>query len=106
MMKLTYPHLVWSSSDLPTYEELEVGTDSSRTMGDEKIYITGVLGPLVSKERKCPQCGSLYDVRTVGLAARNANSFNCLVCDHKLDKWNDTKFPSYSLLKREPWPKL
>lgn len=58
-----------------------------------------------SKEKECPQCGSLYDVRMVRLLLKDRGSYDCLVCDHRLATWNDTKFSSYRLIKIEPWPK-
>ena len=57
------------------------------------------------KERECPQCGSLYDVRMVRLLMRDSGSYDCLVCDHRLATWNDVKFPNFRLVKRELWPK-
>jgi transposase-like protein len=58
-----------------------------------------------SKETECPRCGSLYEVRMVRLPEKNHYSYDCVVCDYRLAVWNDMKFPSYMLLKREPWPK-
>jgi transposase-like protein len=67
--------------------------------------MVSTFGTGASNEKECPRCGSLYEVRMVQLPIRDKDSFDCLICDHELDTWNGTTFPSYLLLKREPWPK-
>lgn len=57
------------------------------------------------RQKDCRRCGSRYNVRMVRLPNKDSGSYYCLVCDYRLASWNDTKFPSYMLVKIEPWPK-
>ncbi|TPG45713.1 hypothetical protein EAH89_26295 [Roseomonas nepalensis] len=62
-------------------------------------------GTSAPTEEKCSQCGSCYEVRQVKTPVRDKDSFNCVVCRYEMDSWNDTTYPTYRLIKREPWPR-
>ena len=36
----------------------------------------------------CPECGSVYEVTVTRYPHRDKDSFECVVCNHKINEWN------------------
>lgn len=49
------------------------------------------------EETACEKCGSIYEVKTYRLPARDHDSFTCQVCGSLMHQWNDTHVPSFKL---------
>ena len=48
----------------------------------------------------CGHCGAKYAVRSASLTAQANDSVYCDVCRRKMDEWNSTRRPSYTLIER------
>lgn len=47
----------------------------------------------------CEICKSVYSVEIYRLPTRDSDSFSCEICGHLMRRWNDTRVPSFTLLK-------
>jgi hypothetical protein len=47
----------------------------------------------------CEGCGAVYAVSITRLPCRDSDYFNCELCGHEINRWNDTKVPSYTLIR-------
>ena len=45
----------------------------------------------------CEKCGTVYAVTIRRFPVRDSDSFNCGVCDHLMNTWNSTAYPTYTL---------
>jgi hypothetical protein len=50
-------------------------------------------------KRSCSKCNSVYEVTLQRLPARDSDYFNCEVCGHEMDRWNDTEYPIFKLVE-------
>lgn len=48
----------------------------------------------------CPECGSVYSVVVYRSPARDSDHFDCQVCGTRIQQWNSTACPSYTLKER------
>jgi transcription elongation factor Elf1 len=53
----------------------------------------------------CPYCGSLYTVSYTHSAFRDTGSAYCNVCNRKMNTWDSTDQPSYTLIIKRDRPK-
>ena len=47
---------------------------------------------------ECPDCGALYDVKSVKLTFRDKDSFEC-ECGKVLAEWNGSRIQQFRLIK-------
>jgi hypothetical protein len=41
-------------------------------------------------DETCPKCNMIYSVTVTRLASPETDSFNCLVCGHRIGVWEDS----------------
>lgn len=48
----------------------------------------------------CEKCGAEYTVVMKRYPMRDEDKFDCVVCGHRIDEWNSTCSPVYTLVSR------
>lgn len=59
-----------------------------------------VWGTEKAENATCTQCGAVYSVELKRVPMRESDYFNCQVCNHEMNRWNGTTFPSYTLISQ------
>ncbi len=49
----------------------------------------------------CKNCRAVYAVTLHRVPARDKDYFDCQVCGHRMREWNDTEYPSFTLIEGE-----
>jgi len=52
-------------------------------------------------DAKTCKCGAKYSVTWTNYIMRDRDSFECLKCDKKLESWNASTVPSFTLIDEE-----
>ena len=55
---------------------------------------------MLGREHECPHCGALYEVTYTKFTWRDKDSANCTVCGKEMASWNQSKSPSFDLVRR------
>jgi hypothetical protein len=45
-------------------------------------------------------CGAIYERREVKAMVRDKDSFECYVCNRRIEEWSASRFPVFKLVKR------
>ena len=48
----------------------------------------------------CDNCGAVYSVKLTRVPMRDRDKKACEVCGVVMAEWNDTEFPSFTLIRR------
>lgn len=48
-------------------------------------------------DKKCEDCGAVYIVTVDRFPSRDYGYFDCQICGERLDEWNSTHSPNYTL---------
>ena len=54
---------------------------------------------------ECPRCGAEYERTLTKSTVRDQDSFECLDCGERLDKWSSSVWPSFRKIKNGAPPK-
>jgi len=55
-------------------------------------------GKRAGDDATCQKCGATYSVIHRRIPQKDKDQFNCVVCGHLMDSWNDTQYPEYTLI--------
>ena len=47
----------------------------------------------------CSNCGAVYAVKLHRAPTRDSDYFDCQICKQRLRTWNDTEYPSFTLIR-------